>query len=108
MSTHTVVRVSEPVSDGLPGDLAAAAGRLCVASRPKGWRALHAHDEEVEDGARTGAVSTRTGPRKWTCAFLFDRVQRSSATSIASVQTMSTLSPTFTVARAVGSCTLDV
>src|SRR6185436_11716363 len=33
---------------------------------------------------------------------------RSTDTSVASVQTMSNLSPTFTVSRAVGSCTLDV
>ena len=43
---------------------------FCDASRPKGWRASHAHDEEIvgldqhiKNGARTGAVSTGTGPR---------------------------------------------
>src|SRR6476620_5989624 len=71
---------------------ALAHGRTCLGAIPD------LHVSTTNRGDHAGPPRPETKPY-WA---------RSSDTSIASVQTMSTLSPTFTLARASVSCTLDV
>src|SRR5688572_24254248 len=86
--------------DGRPGNDRRLAP--CVQrSEPAGWC----------QSSLTGphkCVSPRTGPPRDDVAFYSNRFQRSTDTSTASVQVRSTLSPTFTLASASLSSTLEV